>query len=99
MDNGRLAGFSDGVIAIIITIMVLGLEAPEGDTFAALMPQLIGFIVYIVSFVIVAIFWSNHHHMVSLVKRVDKSLLWRNSLFLLSLSFIPFATDWLGKIY
>lgn len=97
MGKGRLEAFSDGVFAIIITIMVLELHAPEGASFAALKPVLPKFISYVLSFVYVAIYWNNHHHMFQAVKRVNGRVLWSNILLLFCLSLVPFATAWMGE--
>jgi uncharacterized membrane protein len=97
MSKGRLEAFSDGVFAILITIMVLELHAPEGDTFEALKPLLPKFISYVLSFVYVAIYWNNHHHMLQAVKHVNGKVLWYNTLLLFCISLIPFVTAWMGE--
>lgn len=97
MSKGRLEAFSDGVFAIIITIMVLELHAPEGATFAALKPVLPKFISYILSFIYVAIYWNNHHHLFQVVKHVNGKVLWCNIFLLFCLSLIPFVTAWMGE--
>lgn len=97
MKTGRLEAFSDGVLAIIITIMVLGMSAPEGYTFEALKPILPGFLTYILSFIYVGIYWNNHHHLFQAVNKVNGKILWANLNLLLWLSLFPFATDWMGK--
>ncbi len=97
MNKGRLEAFSDGVFAIIITIMVLELRPPEGNSFEALKPVLPKFISYILSFVYVAIYWTNHHHMFQVVKRVNGRVLWTNILLLFCLSLVPFVTAWMGE--
>lgn len=97
MGKGRLEAFSDGVIAIIITIMVLEMKVPHGDTFTSLKPLLPIFISYILSFVNVGIYWNNHHHMMHAVKQVNGSVLWRNTHLLFWLSLLPFATAWMGE--
>lgn len=97
MPKNRLEGFSDGVLAIIITIMVLELEAPHEATFEALLPLWPIFISYVLSFVYVAIYWNNHHHMLHTVKRVNGSILWANMHLLFWLSLIPFTTAWMGN--
>lgn len=97
MGRDRLTAFSDGVIAVIITIMVLDLKAPHGTTFAALAQTAPGFLGYVLSFVYVAIYWNNHHHFFQLVHRVDGTLLWANMHLLFWLSLIPFSTGWLGS--
>ena len=97
MNKGRLEAFSDGVFAILITIMVLELHAPEGATFEALRPLLPKFISYILSFTYVAIYWNNHHHLLQSVKHVNGRVLWCNMLLLLCISLIPFVTAWMGE--
>ena len=97
MSKGRLEAFSDGVFAILITIMVLELHAPEGNTFEALRPLLPKFISYILSFIYVAIYWNNHHHMFQIVKHVNGKVLWCNTLLLFCISLIPFVTAWMGE--
>ena len=97
MSKGRLEAFSDGVIAIIITIMVLELRVPEEGTFAALSPLLPKFLSYILSFVFVAIYWNNHHHLLQVIKHVNGNVLWANMHLLFWLSIIPFATGWMGE--
>jgi uncharacterized membrane protein len=97
MSKGRLEAFSDGVFAILITIMVLELHAPEGDTFEALKPLLPKFISYVLSFIYVAIYWNNHHHMLQVVKHVNGKVLWYNTLLLFCISLVPFVTAWMGE--
>jgi uncharacterized membrane protein len=97
MGKDRLAAFSDGVIAIIITIMVLELKVPHGTGWAALMPVLPHFISYVLSFVYLAIYWNNHHHLLHTVTRVDGLILWANASLLFFLSLIPVATAWMGE--
>ncbi|WP_026810736.1 TMEM175 family protein [Arenibacter latericius] len=99
MKTGRLEAFSDGVLAIIITIMVLGMSAPEGYTFEALRPILPVFLTYILSFIYVGIYWNNHHHLLQAVNLVNGKILWANLNLLFWLSLFPFATDWMGKNY
>jgi uncharacterized membrane protein len=96
MDKGRVEAFSDGVIAIIITIMVLELKAPVGAHLHDLRPVLPAFAGYILSFIYVGIYWTNHHHMMHLVRRVDGAVLWANLYLLFWLSMIPFVTAWMG---
>jgi uncharacterized membrane protein len=95
--KGRLEAFSDGVIAIIITIMVLELKVPRGAELAALVPVLPVLLSYLVSFAFVAIYWNNHHHMLHAAKRVDGKVLWANMHLLFWLSLLPFATSWIGE--
>jgi uncharacterized membrane protein len=95
--TGRLEAFSDGVIAVIITIMVLELHVPKSTGLAALQPLLPGFLSYVLSFVYVGIYWSNHHHMLHTVKRVNGPILWANLHLLFWLSLIPFTTAWMGE--
>lgn len=97
MSKGRLEAFTDGVLAIVITIMVLGLQPPRSGTFAALWALRYPFFVYFVSFLWMAVYWNNHHHMFQVVKRVDGKVLWANMLFLLISSLFPFATAWVGQ--
>lgn len=97
MNKGRLEAFSDGVFAIIITIMVLELHAPEGDSLAALEPLLPKLISYLLSFTYIAIYWNNHHHMFQAVKHVNGKVLWANILLLFCLSLVPFVTAWMGE--
>lgn len=97
MDKGRMEAFSDGVIAIIITIMVLGIAAPEGATLRDLLGLLPAIAAYAVSFVGVGTYWNNHHHLLKLVHHVDGRMLWSNLAFLFVLSFYPLATDWMQK--
>jgi uncharacterized membrane protein len=95
----RLAAFSDGVIAIIITIMVLELKVPHGAEWSALAPLLPLFYSYVLSFVYLAIYWNNHHHLLHTVRRVNGTILWANMHLLFWLSLIPFATGWMGENY
>ncbi len=97
MGTNRLEAFSDGVIAIIITIMVLELKAPEGHTFAALAPLTGIFLSYVLSFVYVGIYWNNHHHLFHACENVTGGILWANLHLLFWLSLIPFTTAWLGQ--
>ena len=96
MNKGRLEAFSDGVIAIIITIMILELRVPHGADAAVLRPMIPAFISYVMSFVFVAIYWNNHHHLMHAVKHVDGRVLWANMHLLFWLSLIPMATGWMG---
>jgi len=97
MGKTRLEAFSDGVIAIIITIMVLELKVPHGYDFAALQPLLPVFLSYVLSFVYLGIYWNNHHHMLHTVQRVNGSILWANLHLLFWLSLVPFVTGWMGE--
>jgi uncharacterized membrane protein len=99
MEKGRLEAFSDGVIAIIITIMVLELkvERTDGADFAALRDLLSEFLSYVLSFVYVGIYWNNHHHMFQLVERTNGAILWANLHLLFWLSLVPFTTAWMGR--
>src|SRR5688500_15870391 len=97
MSKGRLEAFSDGVIAILITIMVLELHAPDGTDLAALRPLLPVFSSYILSFVFLGIYWNNHHHLLQIVKQTDGRVLWANLHLLFWLSLIPFVTSWMGN--
>jgi len=96
MGKDRLAAFSDGVIAIIITIMVLELKIPHGADLAALKGVAPNFLSYVMSFVYLGIYWNNHHHLLHTVTRVDGLILWANSNLLFWLSLVPAATGWLG---
>lgn len=97
MGKGRLEAFSDGVIAIIITIMVLEMKVPHGVTFQELSPLLPVFLSYVLSFIYVGIYWSNHHHMLHTVKTVTGGVLWANLYLLFWLSLFPFTTGWMGE--
>ena len=97
MSKGRMEAFSDGVIAIIITIMVLELRAPHGTDVADLGPLIPVFLSYVLSFVFVAIYWNNHHHLLQAVRHVDGSILWANVHLLFWLSLAPFVTAWMGE--
>jgi uncharacterized membrane protein len=97
MSKGRLEAFSDGVLAIIITIMVLELRVPPGAELAALVPLIPKFLSYALSFVFIGIYWNNHHHLFQAVQRVAGRVLWANLHLLFWLSLIPFATAWMGE--
>ena len=97
MGKERLAAFSDGVVAIIITIMVLELHVPHGVTFADLQPVLPTFLSYVLSFIYVGIYWNNHHHLLQLARTVTGPILWANMHLLFWLSMVPFATAWMGE--
>jgi uncharacterized membrane protein len=97
MGKGRFEAFSDGVIAIIITIMVLEMKVPHGDSLEALLPLLPVFLSYVLSFVYVGIYWNNHHHMLHACTLVTGGMLWANLHLLFWLSLFPFATGWMGE--
>lgn len=97
MKTGRLEAFSDGVLAIIITIMVLELKVPEDGTFQALNHLIPKFISYLLSFIYVGIYWNNHHHLFQIVEKVNGKILWANLTLLFFLSLIPFSTAWMGE--
>jgi uncharacterized membrane protein len=97
MGKGRLEAFSDGVIAIIITIMVLELKVPHGDSLESLLPLVPVFLSYVLSFVYVGIYWNNHHHMLHACTKVSGAVLWANLHLLFWLSLFPFATGWMGE--
>lgn len=96
MTKGRLEAFSDGVLAIIITIMVLELKVPEGSDWASIKPLIPKFLAYIFSFIYVGIYWNNHHHLFQAIKKVNGSILWANLHLLFWLSLMPVATEWIG---
>lgn len=97
MGKGRLEAFSDGVLAIIITIMVLEIKVPHGDILEDLKPLLPIFMSYILSFVYIGIYWNNHHHLMQVVHKVTGTVLWSNIHLLFWLSLVPFATAWMGE--
>jgi uncharacterized membrane protein len=97
MNTTRLEAFSDGVIAIIITIMVLELKVPHGESLASLAPLVPVFLSYVLSFVYVGIYWNNHHHMLHACQVVSGGILWANLHLLFWLSLLPFATGWMGE--
>ncbi|MBL8078620.1 MAG: DUF1211 domain-containing protein [Anaerolineales bacterium] len=97
MSKSRLEAFSDGVIAIIITIMVLELKIPHEGNLAALQPLIPKFLSYILSFVFLGIYWNNHHHLCQVINHVNGTVLWANLHLLFWLSLIPFATGWMGE--
>ena len=97
MHKNRLEAFSDGVIAIIITIMVLELKVPHGTDFTVLRPLVPVFLTYVLSFLYVAIYWNNHHHLLHAAQRVNAGVLWANLHLLFWLSLIPFVTGWMGE--
>ena len=97
MGKGRLEAFSDGVIAVIITIMVLELKAPHGPELSELLPLLPTFLTYVLSFIYIGIYWVNHHHFFHIIHKVSGGLLWANLHLLFWLSLIPFTTGWMGE--
>jgi uncharacterized membrane protein len=97
VSKGRLEAFSDGVIAILITIMVLDLKVPHGGDWAALRTILPVFATYVMSFVYLGIYWNNHHHMLYMTTRINGKILWANLHLLFWLSLVPFATGWMGE--
>jgi uncharacterized membrane protein len=97
MNKTRLEAFSDGVIAIIITIMVLEIKTPHNTSWMALGEQLPVFSSYLLSFIFIAIYWGNHHHLISVVHHVNAAIIWSNMNLLFWLSLIPFATGWMGE--
>jgi uncharacterized membrane protein len=97
MGRGRLEAFSDGVLAIIITIMVLELKVPHGADLGALGPLIPVFLSYVLSFIFIGIYWSNHHHLFHAIQHVDGRILWANLHLLFWLSLIPFVTGWMGE--
>lgn len=97
MGKGRLEAFSDGVLAIIITIMVLELKVPHGADLAALRPLVPVFFSYVLSFIFLGIYWSNHHHLLQAIRHVNGRILWANLHLLFWLSLIPFVTAWMGE--
>ena len=97
MGKGRLEAFSDGVLAIILTIMVLELKVPSGGSFAALKPILPTLLSYVLSFIYIAIYWNNHHHMLQTCRKVTGAVLWANLHLLFWLSLTPFTTGWMGQ--
>lgn len=97
MLKGRLEAFSDGVIAIIITIMVLELKVPHGNDLTALRPLIPVFLSYVLSFIYIGIYWNNHHHLLQVVRLVNGRILWANLHLLFWLSLVPFVTGWMGE--
>ena len=97
MRKGRLEAFSDGVIAIIITIMVLELKIPHGADWEAIRPVVPVFLTYVLSFLYLGIYWNNHHHMLYVTERINGTILWANMHLLFWLSLIPFVTGWMGE--
>src|SRR5271155_1148504 len=96
MNKGRLEAFSDGVIAVIITIMVLELKVPHGTDLPALRPIVPVFLSYVLSFIYVAIYWNNHHHMLQACRKVNGHILWANLHLLFWMSLVPVVTEWMG---
>ena len=99
MSKGRLEAFTDGVIAIIITILVLEFRPPHGETLESLRPLIPTALSYVLSFVFIAIYWNNHHHLMHAVRHVDGRILWANIHLLFWLSLTPFATAWMGDTH
>jgi uncharacterized membrane protein len=97
MSKSRMEAFSDGVFAIIITIMVLELKIPHGMNFNSLVPLIPKFLSYLLSFIFIAIYWNNHHHLCQAIERVNGRILWANIHLLFWLSLIPFVTGWMGE--
>jgi uncharacterized membrane protein len=97
MSKGRLEAFSDGVVAILITIMVLELRAPHGTDWTALRPLVPHLLTYVLSFVLLGIYWNNHHHMLHMADRITGRILWANLHLLFWLSLVPFVTGWMGE--
>ena len=97
MNKARMEAFSDGVLAVIITIMVLELKSPHGTSLAALRPLIPVFLSYVLSFVYVGIYWTNHHHLLHAIQHVNGEVLWSNLHLLFWLSLIPFTTAWIGE--
>src|SRR5256885_16626092 len=97
MEKNRLEGFSDGVLAIIITIMVLELKVPHGSDIKSLRPLLPIFLSYVLSFVYIGIYWNNHHHLIKATTRINGAIMWANLHLLFWLSLLPFVTGWMGE--
>ncbi|MGH9446873.1 MAG: TMEM175 family protein [Terriglobia bacterium] len=97
MSKGRMEAFSDGVLAVIITIMVLEMKSPHGVRLAALRPDVAVFLSYVLSFVYIGIYWNNHHHLLHATQRVNGATLWANLHLLFWLSLVPFTTAWMGE--
>jgi len=97
MTKGRLEAFSDGVIAILITILVLELKIPHGASWEALEPLLPVFLTYVLSFVFIGIYWNNHHHLLHMTTKISGGILWANLHLLFWLSLVPFTTGWMGE--
>ena len=99
MKSNRLEAFSDGVLAIVITIMVLELKPPHEPSFESLLSRIPVFLSYLISFIYLGIYWNNHHHLFQITERVNGKILWSNLLLLFCLSLIPFTTSWMGENY
>src|SRR5438045_8771263 len=97
LGKGRIEAFSDGVLAVVITIMVLELHAPPEPTLEALRQVLPTFLAYVLSFVFLGIYWNSHHHLFHSVQHVNGPILWANNFLLFTLSLVPFTTDWMGE--
>jgi len=97
MSKDRLEAFSDGVVAILITILVLELKIPHGSDWTALRPLMPVFLTYVLSFIFLAIYWNNHHHMLQATERINGKILWANTHLLFWLSLVPFVTGWMGE--
>src|SRR5262249_41383022 len=97
LNKGRMEAFSDGVIAVIITIMVLEIKVPHGADWSALRPSIPTLLIYLLSFVFVVIYWNNHHHLLQAARRVNGQILWANLHLLFWLSLVPFVTAWMGE--
>lgn len=99
METNRIEAFSDGVIAIIITIMVIGFRIPNDGSLMALQPLISKFLAYVLSFTVLGIYWNNHHHLLRSVDRASSHIMWPNLFLLFWLSLIPFFIDWIGEFY
>jgi uncharacterized membrane protein len=97
MHKGRLEAFTDGVIAVVITIMVLEMKAPDGVEFSALAPILPVFVTYVLSYLYIGIYWNNHHHLLHISERIDGRVMWANLFLLFWLSLFPFAIRWIDE--
>jgi uncharacterized membrane protein len=96
MPKTRIEAFTDAVIAIVMTLLVLELHQPDGDTFRAFFTEWHQFVIYLVSFVALAIYWNNHHHMFHLIKKINGNVLWANNFLILMMTLFPFAASWVG---
>lgn len=99
MPKGRLEAFTDAIIAIVMTVLVLNLREPISGDFSALFDEWRRIVIYMVSFLMLAIYWNNHHHLLQAARTVNGKVLWANNLFILSLSIFPFVTSWMGDYY